>query len=224
MQRFALFSLTNKASSYIKLARFLNNNGIIILATEGTYRFLKDNKISVLPTSKITGFSSLLFDKVKTLNHVIHSMILCDRENKDELKEIESYGLIDYVVVNLYETKYNNIEDFLKSLDIGGRTLINSAIKNFKYVTLIVDEESCAEVLKELSENKEISIETRKRLALKGFEYLLNYEAKAYSYLYENFTQMLSLFILLKEGKKLKYGENPHQKAYIFKNVEDESF
>jgi len=224
MRRYALFSLTKKSEKYIELAKSLSENGILILATEGTYKFLREKGINAIPTSNITGFSTLLSDKVKTLNQIIHSMILCNRENEKELKEIEEYGVIDFVVVNLYETRYEDFDSFLNSLDIGGRSLISSAIKNFKFVTLIVDEIDCDEIINELKYKKEVSYEMKRKLALKAFEYLLNYEAKTFSYFYEKLTNKFSLILLLKEGERIKYGENPHQKAYLFKNIEEKNF
>lgn len=96
MQRYALFSLSKKSKEFVDLARILIDKGISIIATEGTLRFLKDNGINALPTSILTGFESMMHAKVKTLNQLIHAMILCNRESKEELEQISNVGLIVY--------------------------------------------------------------------------------------------------------------------------------
>jgi phosphoribosylaminoimidazolecarboxamide formyltransferase/IMP cyclohydrolase len=222
MKRYALFSLSKKSKEFVDLARILIDKGFSIIATEGTLRFLKENGINASSTSILTGFQSLMHEKVKTLNQLIHAMILCNRENKEELEQISNVGLIDLIALNFYETSFESLDEFLSSLDIGGRALVNSAIKNFKYVTIIIDEKDCIDIIKEIKEKNEITYETKKKLAIKAFEYLINYEARAFSYFYEKLTNDVSLFLFLKDGIKLKYGENPHQKAYFFKYSTDE--
>ncbi len=224
MQRYALFSLSKKNPIFLELAKELVSKNYKILATESTMNFLKENGVEAYPLSKITGFNELLGGKIKSINHILHSMILCDRDSVEEVEEIKNYGFIDFVVVNLYSLDFQKTDLLFKSLDIGGRLLINSAIKNYKHVALIVDEEGCRIAINELRNKESLSFETKQMLALRAFEYLIDYEAKAYTFLYENFTGKLALYMLLKDGKKLRYGENPHQKAYIFSYNTDPDF
>lgn len=218
MQKYALFSLSNKKEVFVDLAKLLERLGYTILASEGTKEFLNKKGIACKSLKEITGFSTKLKGKVKTINETIHSMILCDRDSKEEMEEIGKVGLIDFLAINFYNTDFSSLDSFLNSIDIGGRSLLNSAIKNFKHVSIAIDEKDCEKLIEELKMNGEVSIETKKKLALKAFEYLLDYEGRLYTYFYEACIGKSSMLMLLNEGEKLRYGENPHQKAYFFKS------
>jgi phosphoribosylaminoimidazolecarboxamide formyltransferase/IMP cyclohydrolase len=217
LRKFALFSLSKKHEIMLELAKKLKEIGYEIICTKGTYNYLKSNNVEAYLVDDILGLKTeYLKGKIKTINPLLHSMILADRENTEELNEIRNLGLIDYVVVNFYELNFSDIDTFLSSLDLGGRALINSAIKNYKYVTIAIDEEDATEIIKEIELYGKTTYELRKKLALKSMEYLINYEVKCYTFMNENLLNNFSFFLLLKNGKMLRYGENPHQKAFLF--------
>jgi len=133
INKFALFSLTRKHEIMLKLANKLVEKNYKIMCTKGTYNYLITNGVKAYLIEDILGIKSeYLKGKIKTINPLLHAMILADRENIEELNELQNLGLIDYVVVNFYELNFLNFENFLSSLDIGGRALINYCCKKLQ--------------------------------------------------------------------------------------------
>lgn len=223
MKKYALVSVTEKSKTLIELCKKILQIGYEIIATKGTKTFLESNGISCKGIDDLFGFSEALGGKVKTLHPLIHEMILADRESNEEISSIKEHGVIDFVLVNFYKLNIEDPSSFLNSLDIGGRALISSAIKNSKYVSVAFDDETYKIILEELSSKNFVSEETRKKLASLAFKYLVNYEIVAYSYISEVFANEISFGLLLTGGKKLKYGENPHQYAFVFEYNTDPS-
>lgn len=223
MKKFALISVSKKSIKLIELCRELLKNNYEIIATKGSKNFLNRNGIKCFSVEEFTKISEYLGGKIKTIHPLIHAMILVNKENKEEVKEINqlNLGFVELLIVNFYELNFLSFNSFLNSIDIGGRTLINSAIKNFKNVAILIEEKDYEKIIKELKRNGKISNELKKELALKALDYLINYESKIYSYLYEKLTNNLAFIFLVNKGEKLKYGENPHQKAYLFEYKTD---
>jgi phosphoribosylaminoimidazolecarboxamide formyltransferase / IMP cyclohydrolase len=187
----ALVSVSNK-EGIADFARALEDAGIEIISTGGTFRKLEEEGIEVKKVEEFTGFPEMLNGRVKTLHPYIHGGILADRSNEKHMNEISTSGikLIDMVVVNLYPFKEtisrNNVtlEEAIENIDIGGPTMIRSAAKNHKGVAVVVDPEDYAVIKKELEESGGyISYGTLFRLAVKAFQHTCEYDSIVFNYL-----------------------------------------
>lgn len=227
MQR-ALISVSDK-TGVVDLARGLQSRGMEIISTGGTAKLLKDNGISVIGISDITGFPECLGGRVKTLQPKIHGGILANRQIKDHLVEAENLGIpmIDLVVVNLYPFKATILKpgvtmaDAIENIDIGGVTLIRAAGKNNDSVTLLTDPDDYPVFLEKLSSG-DVDDAFRKQLALKGFRHTAQYDTLISQYLAQELgdnelPEQLSLSY--EKQQTLRYGENPHQKAAFYREI-----
>jgi len=228
----AFISVYNK-DKIVDFARQLSENfGYEIISTGGTYKELKNNGINAVEISEITGFTELLGGKVKSLHPKIHAGILASRNSQDELAEMENnnVSLIDMVVVNLYpfiEASKDDSADaskLIQLIDIGGVTLLRAAAKNFSSVTPVYSSDLYDRILEELDENNgETSYELRKELAVSTFQYTSTYDSIISQQLDLRLNdlsadEMPEIFNLnLKKAQDLRYGENPHQKAALYK-------
>ena len=200
-----------------------------IVSTGSTAKLLKDNGIETIEVSKLTGCEEMLFGKVKTLHPVIHAGILADVQNIHEAKEIADKNIqaFQMVVVNLYPfeqvaSQEHDEQTLIDNIDIGGVALLRAAAKNHKNVTVVSSINQYSTVLQNLKENNgETTPVFRRGLALDAFEITSKYDSVIMSELAEEKDAHKTMF-LKKEGD-LRYGENPHQKAALYKNVESES-
>src|SRR4030065_2140991 len=144
----ALISVSNK-EGIVDFAKALQDAGVEIISTGGTFRKLEEEGIKVKKVEEFTGFPEMLNGRVKTLHPYIHGGILADRTNEKHKREITASGinLIDMVVVNLYPFKETlsksdvTLEEAIENIDIGGPTMIRSAAKNYKGGAGVVDSE-----------------------------------------------------------------------------------
>ena len=223
--RNAFISVSDK-SGILKLCEGLVTKKINLYSTGGTYAFLSGHGIKVNPLEKIAPFPEILDGKVKSLQPEIHGGILLDRTNQNHLETTHKHKItpIDLVVVNLYpfeekvETKKSH-EEIIENIDIGGVALIRAAAKNHEWVTVLHQEEQYEACLKEILSTGNTSLSFRKKLALKAFAYTFNYDQKIFQYLNQKFTGNQSLSLSYTHSKRLKYGENPHQKAEFLFNA-----
>lgn len=200
-----------------------------IVSTGSTAKLLKDNGIETIEVSKLTGCEEMLSGKVKTLHPVIHAGILADVQNIHEAKEIADKNIqaFQMVVVNLYPfeqvaSQEHDEQTLIDNIDIGGVALLRAASKNHKNVTVVSSINQYSTVLQNLKENNgETTPVFRRGLALDAFEITSKYDSVIMSELAEEKDAHKTMF-LKKEGD-LRYGENPHQKAALYKNVESES-
>lgn len=226
----ALISVYDK-EGIVSFAKELSRLGWEIISTGGTYKVLKENGINVIDISEVTQFPEILDGRVKTLHPNIHGGILYKRDNiehVDKLKELD-IGSIDMVVNNLYpfeETvKREGVshEEIIENIDIGGPSMIRAAAKNYEYVTVIVDPNDYERILDEIQQNGETSLETRRYLAMKVFQQTAYYDSLIANY----FNKMESvefpdiLTLAFKDKQQLRYGENPHQKAAFYKEIDN---
>lgn len=235
----ALISVFDK-TDLIPFARELHKQKIEILSTGGTLKALKDAHIPARSVSEVTGFPEILEGRVKTLHPKIHGGLLYRRGRKSDQKEIEKHGIlpIDLVVVNLYpfgeviQKKGVRLETALENIDIGGPTMLRAAAKNFESVTVVTDPCDYPLVLEELKNGK-ISRELRARLARKVFETASSYDQGIAEYLKQkenskptkshgpSAEETLPLPARLNEvyekSQELRYGENPHQRAALYR-------
>jgi len=229
MKKRALISVFDK-NGILEFAQFLNQKGVEIISTGGTYKFLKENGLSVIDVSEVTNFKEMLDGRVKTLHPNIHGGILAIRDNKEHMDTIAKEGIetIDYVVVNLYpffrEVQTDKtFDEKIEFIDIGGPTMLRSAAKSFKDVIVICETEDYEKVMEEIENNGEVSFETKKRLAGKVFNLTSAYDAAISNFLLE---EEYPKYLNVSYEKKfdLRYGENPHQSsAYYVSTTENGS-
>ena len=213
-KRFALISTFDKSKLY-KVCKTLIFYNISIIATDSTAQQIKSYGFDCKTVSNITKYKEILDGRVKTLNPIIHGSLLFKRNNPNHLKEAikNNHPLIDFVIVNLYPFKkaknHGNFEKILEMIDIGGVAILRSASKNFRSVTTINGLEHYNKFIKELKINRGItSIGFRKKMAINTFHKTANYDLEIYKWLNKNNLQPNN-----KNSTKLKYGENPDQKA-----------
>jgi phosphoribosylaminoimidazolecarboxamide formyltransferase / IMP cyclohydrolase len=176
--RRALISVSDK-TGIVEIAKELIELGIEIISTGGTYKLLADAGISVLPIEEVTHFPEMLDGRVKTLHPMIHGGLLFRRNDKNHVEAIKKHHIspIDFVIVNLYpfvETikKENcSLEHAIENIDIGGPSMLRSAAKNHEDVTVVCDLKDAAEMIRQLKEEGETSLDFRRFLAAKVFPF-----------------------------------------------------
>ncbi|MBL7129045.1 MAG: bifunctional phosphoribosylaminoimidazolecarboxamide formyltransferase/IMP cyclohydrolase, partial [Ignavibacteria bacterium] len=236
MKKRALISVYDK-NGIVEFANELKNFDYELISTGGTYKLLKENNIDVKAVEEITSFPEVLGGRVKTLHPIIFSGILAEKDNPSHIEEMKKHELspIDLVIVNLYPFEDTiakescTIEEAIEQIDIGGVTLIRAAAKNFKYVNVLVSVEQYGEYINFLKQNEGvIPVEQSKLFAYHAFSYITNYDAAIQKYFQniclEDYKEEYTEWVRLASPKKLRYGENPHQEAVIFKDNFDEIF
>ncbi|GAH66168.1 unnamed protein product, partial [marine sediment metagenome] len=187
----ALISVSNK-EGIVDFAKTLEETGVEIISTGGTYRKLEESGIKVKKVEEVTGFPEMLNGRVKTLHPYIHGGILADRSNENHMNEVSNskIKLIDMVVVNLYPFKETisranvTMEEAIENIDIGGPTMIRSAAKNYKGVAVVVDPDDYKKIQAELKDSRGyISLGTLFRLSVKAFQYTCEYDSVIFNYL-----------------------------------------
>jgi len=226
--KFALISVSDK-SGVAELAAALQNSGYTILSTGGTALLLREKGIEVTDVSAHTGFPEIMDGRVKTLHPKIHAGILSRREEDSAVMDAHDITAIDIVAVNLYPFRQTiaktdvTLATAIENIDIGGPSMIRSAAKNHKYVSVLTDPADYARVVSLCENGKAISHEFRYELACKAFAHTAAYDSAIAGYLQQrvaepHFPQELTLdFSKLQE---LRYGENPHQTAAVYRQYD----
>ena len=227
----ALLSVSDK-TGLVEFARGLANLGIEILSTGGTASFLGEGNVPVTAVSDATEFPEILDGRVKTLHPKIHGGILADRARAHHLSQMQEHGIrpIDLVVVNLYpfEKTVANSDttesEAVEMIDIGGPCMLRAAAKNFRSVTVVVDPKDYPQVLAALEESGgQVPEAMRRSLALKAFRHTQSYDAAIAEWFEggekgdELFPRRHRLELLIESP--LRYGENPHQQAAIYRRL-----
>lgn len=222
MLKRALISVFDK-EGIAEFAEFLVSQGVELISTGGTYKYLKEKGLKVTEVSEVTNFPEMLDGRVKTLHPNIHGGILAIRDNPVHMQTIAEHNIetIDMVIVNLYPffnevVKDISFEEKVEFIDIGGPTMLRSAAKAFKDVIVISDTIDYAQVQQELSATQDVSFATRKKLAGKVFNLTSAYDAAISNFLLgeDEFPHYLN--ISYQKSADLRYGENPHQKAAFY--------
>ena len=232
--RRALVSVSDK-SGVIELAVALRDLTIEILSTGGTARALRQAGVAVVDVADITGFPEMLDGRVKTLHPKIHAGILASRREPEHLSQLREHAIapIDLVVITLYPFEATaartnvSFEEAVEQIDIGGPSLIRAAAKNFEDVAVLVDPGDYTGLLAELRQYKgRLSRVTRLHLARKAFAHVARYDALIAGYLERNIetggesTLPDVLDLRLFKAQSLRYGENPHQRAALYRGAE----
>ncbi len=202
----------------------LNQLDVKLVSTGGTYDFIEKCGVPVAQVEDLTTYPSILGGRVKTLHPKVFGGILARRENEGDLEQLKQYEIdeIDLVIVDLYPFEATVAsgapeQDIIEKIDIGGISLIRAAAKNFKDV-LIVSSMSQYDALLDLlnSQNGETSIEQRKAFAGEAFQVSSHYDSAISGYFAPS-NDKVAERISLNDGQVLRYGENPHQQATIYK-------
>lgn len=225
--RRALISVSDK-TGIVELAQALRTAGAEILSTGGTARALREAGLAVKEVSEHTGFPEMLDGRVKTLHPKIHGGLLYIRGNAEHEQQVRAQGIepIDLVCVNLYpfEATVNRpgtaFEEAIENIDIGGPAMLRSAAKNHHHVAAISSPQDYAEVVRMLAETGELSLSMRRKLACATFSRLSAYDMAIANYLMSHTEKMEAPALSLHHpcGRKLRYGENPQQEAFFYRD------
>ncbi len=224
----AILSVSDK-TGIVEFARGLQDYGIELLSTGGTARALRDAGLGVTDISQFTGFPEILDGRVKTLHPKVHAGLLYMRGDEAHEQTMQEQGLlpIDLVCVNLYPFEQTvsdpdvSFEDAVENIDIGGPTMLRSAAKNMKDVTVITYPSDYSRVLEAIGSNSGNTTEAlRRELAQKVFARVAQYNAAIAEYMCRAVCGNKELdrpYVLSYErGRELRYGENPHQAAMLY--------
>ncbi|MEK6954898.1 MAG: bifunctional phosphoribosylaminoimidazolecarboxamide formyltransferase/IMP cyclohydrolase [Candidatus Micrarchaeota archaeon] len=222
-QKRALLSVSNK-DGLLPFASFLHKSNYELLASGNTAKLLKDAKIPVVDVADFTGSPEMLDGRVKTLHPKVHGGILYRRKDPSHAKIASSHA-IDMVCVNFYpfdETlkKSKNAEEIIENIDIGGPALVRSASKNFEDVIVVTSPNQYEGVIAEMKKMGDVSQQMRTSLAKDAFNLVAAYDISIANYFNQlsgegEFPNISS--IQLHKIQDLRYGENPHQKAALYK-------
>nr|WP_315596764.1 bifunctional phosphoribosylaminoimidazolecarboxamide formyltransferase/IMP cyclohydrolase [uncultured Cupriavidus sp.] len=232
----ALLSVSDK-TGIVDFARELNALGVTLLSTGGTAKLLADAGLPVTEVADYTGFPEMLDGRVKTLHPKVHGGILARRDLPEHMAALAEHDIptIDLLVVNLYPFQQTvakddcTLPDAIENIDIGGPTMLRSAAKNHRDVTVIVDPADYAVVLDEMRGNgNNVGYDTNFRLATKVFAHTAQYDGAITNYLTSlgsdkshlarsSYPQTLNL--AFEKVQEMRYGENPHQSAAFYRDL-----
>ena len=206
----------------------LHEEGVKLISTGGTQRFIESLGIPCQPVEDLTGYPSILGGRVKTLHPKVFGGILCRRDEDEDMVQIVNYDIpeIDLVIVDLYPfeatVKSGAPEaDIIEKIDIGGISLIRAGAKNFKDAVIVASKDQYKPLLDILNENGAVTtLEERRWFAKEAFAVSSYYDSCIFNYFADNNDD--NHFRLAIDGHKaLRYGENPHQNALFYGNLEN---
>jgi phosphoribosylaminoimidazolecarboxamide formyltransferase/IMP cyclohydrolase len=207
------------------IVKLLAELGVTIYSTGGTQSFIEKLGIKVVPVEDLTTYPSILGGRVKTLHPLVFGGILGKRDDETHIAEMKQYKIpeIDLVIVDLYpfeETVASTTDEkaIIEKIDIGGPSMIRGAAKNHKDVVVVANKADYPLLEKILIEQKgETSLEQRRLFAIKAFDVCTAYDTAISNY----FHGLSIITPFNKEEKAMRYGENPHQKAAFFGNLNE---
>lgn len=206
----------------------LKAQGVKIYSTGGTQKFIEEQGAEVIPVEDLTGYTSIFGGRVKTLHPKIFGGILHRRDHNGDIAQASEFDIpaIDLVIVDLYpfeETVASGASeaDIIEKIDIGGISLIRAAAKNFKDVTIIASKAQYGELEERLkAQDGATTLEDRRYFAAQAFQVSSNYDTHIFNYF--NRTEAIpALKVSETKAKALRYGENPHQAAHFYGDLEE---
>jgi phosphoribosylaminoimidazolecarboxamide formyltransferase/IMP cyclohydrolase len=229
----ALISVSDK-TGILEFSRELHALGIKLISTGGTAKLLADNGLPVTEVAQLTGFPEMLDGRVKTLHPKVHGGLLARRDLPEHMAALKAHDIdtIDLLVVNLYPFEATvaragcTLEDAIENIDIGGPAMVRSAAKNWKDVGVLTDASQYAGVLTELKADGKLTDATKFALSVAAFNRISNYDGAISDYLSSvqpdgsraQFPgQTNARFVKLQD---LRYGENPHQQAAFYRDLQ----
>ncbi len=224
--RRALISVFDK-TGIAEFAGKLAEMDIEIISSGGTARAIEAAGIKVRDVQEWTGFPEMLGHRVVTLHPKVHGALLALRDDPDHQADMDKYGIepIDLVCAGLYPftdaiaKPGATLADAVEMIDIGGPTMVRSAAKNHRYVTVVTNCDQYETVLSEMAENNgSVSFQTRQKLAREAFALTAQYDTAISTYLAQQLGQDLPEKVTFSYSKvsELRYGENPHQNAGFY--------
>ena len=223
----ALVSVSDKAG-VVEFCQNLVRLGWEIIATGGTQKLLDDSGVKTIGISDVTGFPEICDGRVKTLHPKVHGGLLARRDDESHLKALKdnSIEFIDMVCVNLYPFRQTiskpdvKMEDAIENIDIGGPSMLRSAAKNYRDVTVVCDPEDYARIIREIEEGGNTTLETRLQLSAKAYTHTAEYDMCIATYMRKQAELNEKLFASFDLVQTLRYGENPHQSAKFYASSE----
>mgnify|MGYP003291437816 CR=1 FL=1 len=227
----ALVSVSDK-TGLVPFVKGLEALGWEIVATGGTKKLLDESGVKTIGISEVTGFPEICDGRVKTLHPKVHGGILGRRDIPEHMATLKENGIttIELVCVNLYPFRQTiakegvTMEDAIENIDIGGPSMVRSAAKNWKDVTIVCDPADYDTVLGEIRANGFTSDETRLKLSAKAYTHTAEYDMCIASYMRGKAGLNPKLFLEYDLKQPLRYGENPHQSANFFSTLEPVPF
>lgn len=219
----ALISVSDK-TGLVPFVQALQQMNWEIIATGGTQKLLEANGVHTINISDVTGFPEILDGRVKTLHPKVHGGILARRDLAEHRRTLQEQGIetIDLVCVNLYPFRQTiakegvTLEDAIENIDIGGPSMVRSAAKNWRDVTIVCDPADYDGVVAELRASGHTSQETRLRLSAKAYTHTAEYDCCIATYMRKQAGLPEKLFLEYDLKQPLRYGENPHQTANFY--------
>lgn len=223
----ALVSVSDK-TGLVDFVRGLKELGWEIIATGGTRKLLEQSGVGTIGISEVTGFPEICDGRVKTLHPKVHGGILARRDIPEHMQTLEENGIetIELVCVNLYPFRQTiakpdvTMEDAIENIDIGGPSMVRSAAKNWRDVTIVCNPADYDSVLAEIRENGTTTPETRLKLSAKAYTHTAEYDMCIATYMREKAGLDEKLFLEYDIKQGLRYGENPHQAAKFYAATE----
>ena len=224
----ALVSVSDKAG-LVPFVNSLVSLGWEIIATGGTMKLLQDNGIKVINISEVTGFPEICDGRVKTLHPKVHGGLLARRDDESHLKALKDNDIefIDMVCVNLYPFRQTiakpgvSMADAIENIDIGGPSMLRSAAKNYKDVTVVCDPSDYNLIIDEIKANGNTTPDTRLKLSAKAYTHTAEYDMCIANYMRKQAELSEKLFLEFDLVQNLRYGENPHQQAKFYRTADD---
>lgn len=222
---YALLSVSDK-TGLISFAQGLAKLGYQLLATGGTLKALQDARLEVIEVASLTGFPEIMDGRVKTLHPKIHGGILAKRGDQNHQAAMAQHMIpkIDIVVVNLYPFRETvaaggNFAECVENIDIGGPAMIRAAAKNQADVLVVTDPEDYEAVLAALQHSNGVDETYRRQLAAKAYSHTGAYDAVISRWFYDQLGEAYpqTLVWAAEKQQDLRYGENPHQSAAMYK-------
>lgn len=220
----ALISVSDKRG-VVDFAKSLSQLGWEIIATGGTMKTLLEAGLPIINISDVTGFPEICDGRVKTLHPKVHGALLGRRDLPDHLAQLEANGieLIDMVCVNLYPFEATiakegvSMEEAVENIDIGGPSMLRSAAKNFRDVTVVCDPDDYSKIIEEIKSNGNTTLDTRLKLSAKAYTHTAEYDSHIATYMRQQAGLNEKLFLNFDIVQSLRYGENPHQQAAFYR-------
>lgn len=227
----ALVSVSDKRG-VVEFAQNLRRLGWEVIATGGTMKLLKESGVEVINISDVTGFPEICDGRVKTLHPKVHGGLLARRDDESHLEALRENGIefIDMVCVNLYPFRQTiskpdvKMEDAIENIDIGGPSMLRSAAKNYKDVTVVCHPEDYDRIIKEIEAEGNTKLETRLELSAKAYTHTAQYDAMIATYMRKAAGLNEKLFLEFDLVQGLRYGENPHQQANFYRAEREVSY
>lgn len=227
----ALISVSDK-TGIVDFAKALKDLGWELIATGGTLKTLRNSGLTVTDIQDVTGFPEICEGRVKTLHPKVHGALLARRDKDQHMAQIAQNDItpIDMVCVNLYPFEATiakpevTMEEAIENIDIGGPSMLRSAAKNFRDVTVVCDPDDYPEVLGEITINGNTQFETRLKLSAKAYTHTALYDSRIAEYMRKAAGLPEKIFLTFDEVQTLRYGENPHQKAAFYRDNSNSAF